>query len=137
MGAVGAIQSYSLLTCVLGCLTTSKKAKLSAEEKPGLTVAAGFLIHRAQTCARALVDRAAVRNTVWLVLAIILKRGLVLTGLSDSPLLVVALATSVGALSCGAATELAPSEMLEESPLASMAQTDPLMLQLPPIEIEG
>merc|ERR1719323_2282446 len=70
--AVGAIQSYSLLTCVVGRLSPSKKDKLSAEEKPGLIVAAGFLIQCAQTCARALVDRAAVRNTVWLVLAILL-----------------------------------------------------------------
>jgi len=181
--AVSAIQSYSLLTCVVGCLTLSKKDKLSADEKPGLTVAAGFLAHGSRTCARALVERAAVRNLVWIVLAILVKRAMVVTGLSGSPLLVAAVATSVGALSYSAATALAasgrqasavppyvpafwrleqakvmeesvspydpafwrlkhadmeesPAEMLEESPLAILAQTDPLMLQLPTIEIE-
>jgi len=183
--AVGAIQSYSLLLCVVGCLTPSKKDKLLAEEKQGLTVSAGFLAHGTRMCARALVDRATVRNAVWIVLAILFKRAMVVTGLSGSPLLVAALATSVGALNYGAATALAasgrhatevspyapacwrlkqskvleesvspydpafwrlkhadmleesPAEMLEESPLAILAQSDALMLQLPPIEIEG
>jgi len=183
--AVGAIQSYSLLTCVVGCLTPSKIDKVSAEEKPDLTVAAEFLANSSRTCARAIVDRAAVRNAVWIVLAILFKRAMVVTGLSSSPLLVAALATSVGALSYSTATALAasgrhasavspygpafwrleqekvleesvspydpafwrlkhadmseesPEEMLEESPLAILAQTDPLILQLPLIDMEG
>jgi len=181
--AVGAIQSYSLLTCVVGCLTPSKKDKLSAEEKPDLTVAAEFFANSSRKCARAIVDRAAVRISVWIVLAILFKRAMVVTCLSSSPLLVAALATGVGALSYSAATaaasgrhasavspgdqacwrleqakvpdesvspydpafwhwkhqdmlEESPEEMLEESPLANLAQIDPLMLQLPPIDIE-
>jgi len=171
--AVGAIQSYSLLTCVVGCLTPSKKDKFSAEERPDLTVAVGILTHGIRTCARAIVERAAVRSAVWIVLAFLFKRAMGVMGLSSSPLLVVVLTTSVGALSYRAATALAasgrhaiaeqakaleesvspydpafwrmkhtdvleesPEEMLEESPLATLAQIDPLMLQLPPIDIE-
>jgi len=113
--AAVAIQSYSLLTCVVDCLMPSTKVKLSAEEKTGLTVAAGFLTHGTRTCARALVDRATVRNAVLLVLAILFKRAMVLTGLSGSPLSVVALATSFGALSYGATTVLAASERDESA----------------------
>lgn len=157
------IQSYSLLACVLECLTPSKQVKQSAMEEAIPTMAAGFFSESARAGAKALGDRAWVRNTAWLASAILFKQVAVLTGLSNSPLLLAAAAISSGALGHRIAATLvssggccagtgspydatfwpstsAQAEVPEESPLASMAQdfcTDPLTVQLPSIEIQG
>lgn len=161
--ALGVVQSFSLMGCMLGWgAATSKAIDKSASSE---MEAQRFNIYRfgssVSACMRALMDNASVSMTIWSITAVVLAKILRFAGFNTSPLSVLVSAFSIGALcqrvipalvgsppTCrkGADSTIWPSLMLEqngeeemESPLASMAKdvfVTPIAMQSPLFDME-